>query len=879
MRHTVRRKSLSLAVALACEAQWGPASQAQLAEPLPEPIRIEVTGSRIARIDGETALPVQVIGRDEILQGNWTTAAELMAHVAANFNGNSNATTLGSLTIPGSSTANLRGLGGRNTLVLLNGRRISNYAFSGRTVDLASIPLAAIERVEILKDGASSIYGTDAIAGVVNFITRKNFTGVEVTGQAGVTENGGGDHYQASATAGWGDLTKDRFNAFVTVDYQKDTALAANQRQFAATGNHPDEGLTKLEPATFPANILADAGRYVSPSFATGCLPPLSVPVRGACRFDAPNTVDLLPQQDQWNVVGRATWEWTSGQQLFAELVYSRNELTRRTSPTPASGPNTIDGRPIEYPEDGPYYPTQVAAANGLSGPLEVYFRLVPLGLRIDSVTTEAQRIVLGAQGTIAGWSYDAAYMHNASTADYAFIGGFVGSARIRAAMGTGLINPFGDSEPAGIALLQSMQVTGAARNATGKLDQFDFNLSRELLALPGGPLAIAWGGEARRESLTDEPSPLLASGDIVGFPFAISPQSASRNVGAVFAEVNLPMAKGLEIGASARYDYYSDFGSTSNPKVAVRWQPAPSLLLRGAWGTGFHAPPLPDLYTARSAVVVSNQFIYDPVRCPVTESVQDCTGEYAYIQGGNPNLSPVTSTQYTAGVIWEPVPGISLGVEWWKITTEFIGNYIPEFIVEQYGILGATHVLRGPVDPAYPTLPGPIVAFVGLNENIGTQSTSGIDVSIKARTTTDSLGAGNSRWTAPMSRIGSYPFHPYRRSMSRGSMPIFWCHAGGITHNSTGSSDRGAPRWRKRSSPATPTKIPHPMHPNAASELTAFGMCRACTPGFATPRLLSASATCWTPTRPFRISAVKPCKLATTLRTATRAGARSTRG
>ena len=158
--------------------------------------------------------------------------------------------------------------------MLLNGRRLSNYAFLSGTVDLSAIPLAAIERVEILKDGASSIYGTDAIAGVVNFITRKDFAGAEITGQAGVTEHGGGDHYQATVTAGWGDLTKDRFNAFVTLDWQKDTALVANQRPFASTGYLPDEGINLLTRPTFPANIRKPDGTSVNPSRASGCAPP-----------------------------------------------------------------------------------------------------------------------------------------------------------------------------------------------------------------------------------------------------------------------------------------------------------------------------------------------------------------------------------------------------------------------------------------------------------------------------------------------------------------------------------------------------------------------------------------------------------------------------
>jgi outer membrane receptor protein involved in Fe transport len=242
-----KQKALSIAIAL---AYAGPGAFAQTAEPPVFPdMRIEVTGSRIARTDSETALPVQVISRDEILRGNFNTASELMAHISANVNGMNSQLSIGTSGNPGMASANLRGLGDGNTLVLLNGRRLSNYAFLSATVDLNSIPLAAIERVEILKDGASSIYGTDAIAGVINFITRKDFSGVEVSGQAGVTQHGGGDHYQATVTAGWGDLTKDRFNAFVTVDWQKGHAIVRDGPRIFLHGNSTRNRVGPREPA------------------------------------------------------------------------------------------------------------------------------------------------------------------------------------------------------------------------------------------------------------------------------------------------------------------------------------------------------------------------------------------------------------------------------------------------------------------------------------------------------------------------------------------------------------------------------------------------------------------------------------------------------
>ena len=222
--------------------------------------------------------------------------------------------------IPGLASANLRGLGDGNTLVLLNGRRLANYAFLSGTVDLSAIPLAAIDRVEILKDGASAIYGTDAIAGVVNFITRKDFRGVEIEGQAAATQHRGGDHTQATLTAGIGDLARDRVNAFVTLDWQKDSAIAARDRPYASTGYRPDAGIDRLSLPTFPANIRTADGDFLNPAFAAGCAPPLSLPLRrrseSACGFDTAASSNLSPSTERLSVIARAAWQFAPGQEL-----------------------------------------------------------------------------------------------------------------------------------------------------------------------------------------------------------------------------------------------------------------------------------------------------------------------------------------------------------------------------------------------------------------------------------------------------------------------------------------------------------------------------------------------------------------------------------
>ncbi|HTS21781.1 MAG TPA: TonB-dependent receptor [Casimicrobiaceae bacterium] len=726
-------------------AGWAASALAQSEPPLDERIRIEVTGSRIPRIEVETALPVQVITRDEILRGNWTTAGELLANLPANLNSATPASSIANFGNPGLESANLRGLGDGNTLVLLNGRRLANYAFLSGTVNLGSIPLAAIDRVEILKDGASSIYGTDAVAGVINFITRKDYTGMDVVGQAGITERGGGDRYQTTVSAGWGNLAADHVNGFVTLDWQKETALAARDRTFSATGYRPDQGYTNLSVNSFPANIRASTNTFLNPGYASGCDPPLSTPttVLGSrngeiCAFDFAATANILPDTERLAILARGTWQVTPEHQLFAEYLFARTKMTLAFSPTPVD--RDLEDNPIYYPADGPFYPTAYASANGLSGPLKLNYRTVSLGPRTDVVTTEAQRLVVGAQGDLGEWSYNLGYNHSQNTAEDDYTKGWVLASRIIPALGSGLVDPWGPDTQTGQDLLASTQFIGVARTAKGTLDQVDFSTTGAWLPLPGGPVALALGAEWRHEALADHPAAILDTGDVIGVIAEVNPQDASRTVGALFAELSLPLTKELEVLASVRYDQYSDFGGTTNPKLGIRWQPAKSLLLRGAWGTGFRAPTLVDLYTPQFTAGQEN--LSDPVRCPVTNTPEDCNGPFDVVSGGNPQLQPETSTQTTAGFIWEPAKGWSIGAQWWHIAkSNVISTLSADDVLGLYDSFGGSNVIRGPVDPAYPGLPGPIAKILTYNQNLGSLKTSGIDFALRAQSPPSSLG------------------------------------------------------------------------------------------------------------------------------------------
>ena len=746
-------KTILVGVCAAAIACFHCTTFAQESESADETLRIDVTGSNIRRTNMETALPVQVITREDIERGGSTTVAELMSKLSANllpFNdqlsiGNQIAAPFQPLPRPGQSTVNLRGIGDGSTLVLINGRRVANYAFDGGAVDVNSIPIAAIDRVEVLKDGASAIYGTDAIAGVVNFILRKDFSGVDMSGYGAVTGHGGGNQYQANVTAGYGNLGKDRFNVFATLNYQKDEAFPAASRDFTRTGYRPDMGLFSYNFFSFPANVVGPAG-LVNPTAATGCAPPRSFPVVTgnntlACGYDPQSLADIVPPAERFNALGRATFLLTPDLSLFADVAYSRNRLELTLPPTPISTRSTTGGAHVLYPASGPYYPTSFAAANGIVGDLDLGFRTDALGNRLDVVDSHALRAVTGADGSAAGWDYSTAlvYSRNSQTDDLAR--GYVSQQSLLQGLATGLINPFGPSGPEGNDLLRSSLINGNYHTGTGTTWLVDAKASRDIVRLPGGLLAIAFGAEARKEHLSNDFSPLAQSGDVVTVG-DVSSVAGGRRAQALYAEASVPFAKGWESQVAVRYDHYSDFGGTVNPKVAIRWQPVSQLVLRSSWGTGFRAPTIYDLYVPVQQIGTTDPTFPDPVRCPVTHEPGDCAEGFTALAGGNPHLGAETSEQFNAGAVWEPFAGTSVTIDYWKINkSNVIQSLSEKQLFADFGRWAGTNVVRGAVDPAYPGLPGPIVAVFLGNQNLGDLRTSGFDVDLQWRGRATSLG------------------------------------------------------------------------------------------------------------------------------------------
>jgi len=748
------------------------ATGAQAQAPAQKIDKIEVTGSNIKRIEGEGALPVTVITRDDISKSGATTAAELMSQISASSGGGYNlGQGVGDSGTPGLSAVSLRGLGSTNTLVLLNGRRMSNYAFNasgGGTVNLNQIPLAAVERVEVLKDGASAIYGTDAIGGVINFILRKDYTGFDLSAYGTMTDQGGGNTRKYAGTFGYGDINKDRFNVLAALDYQKDTPLKASQRKdFGGTAIRPDLGFARTSGNVFPANFVFSGVNYNATS-ASGCIPSAGsfriVAATGApsatatnCRYDFASVLDIFPPAERKSFFGRGAFQISNNHQAFIEYHYTENEVTFASSETPVN--DFIGTGPFLYPAGGRYYPTSFTATGGATvnptGALPIAWRLKQGGLRTNRADSEESRLVAGLQGVIFNWDYNTAYSQSKSEATDNYIDGWVRESILKRNVATGNIDVFSGKpqDAAGQALIDQAKILEKVRESEAKVTIFDGRISKEVANLKAGPVGLALGFEHRKEELNDRPGEVLFSGDILGGGGALPPTTADRTVKAFFGEVSVPIMKNLEAQFALRWDDYSDFGSTTNPKIGLRWTPTKDLLVRGSYSEGFRAPTLSDLFLPRflsNTADVHN----DPIRCPnstpiggyVNEGLE-CDAQFQNQLGGNTALTPEESHQWTVGFIFEPVANASIGVDYWSIRREnSIGALGDNTVFDFFGaqdplnaggrFVRTNRVATGgcvgdlPGAPTPANIACPIDFVVQVQENLGKYNVTGMDFS-----------------------------------------------------------------------------------------------------------------------------------------------------
>jgi len=729
----VKLKKLAQLVALM--GVVGPVMAQEAAAPAMQ--RVEVTGSSIKRVAKEGALPVQVISFDQIEKQGITTTEQLVRTLSANGTGADNMTSGNNVfgadadrVSGGASFASLRGLGPSSTLVLLNGRRIATHGASGKSVDLNSIPLGAISRVEILKDGASAIYGTDAIGGVINFILKTNYSGVEASVSTNDTQAGGGATRRASLLAGTGSLESDRYNIMASLTVDKAERLNGSDRSFV-NGFQPGRGLSPDTTGTPFANQMAGTGTALGTSFQLPGDPnkylqanPLSfqgkcdtiagmsqyqtelwkdvtspLRTRYSCAYDYGADYVLQFPVERANLLSRGTFQLAPDHRMFVEVLGSRTKATAILTPMQVQA--TVANKNL-YPVGGAYYQDLSAYIPSFdkSKPISYKWRANDVGNRTQENTTDNARVLVGFEGNFGKWDYKAGISRAESSTKTKLTDGYSYTDKLYAALATGIINPWvgaGQSQTeAAKQLIESTKFRGDFQHGKTTLTQIDGSVSGELFQLPAGALAMAAGFDLRREGYS-------FAQDVDATQILLSPgnaalKDASRTVKAVYAELLVPVTKDLEMQLAIRRDDYSLVGATTNPKVAFRYQPADFLLFRGSASKGFLAPSFQQLYSGSLSQELPNGVV-DQEGCAKHPGVPEycAIDRLDYKTGGNTNLKPETSKQGSVGFVIEPFKGYSASFDYWAINTkDRILNRTPQIVLANYQALNQ-YIHRNP--------------------------------------------------------------------------------------------------------------------------------------------------------------------------------------
>jgi iron complex outermembrane receptor protein len=734
--------------------------------------RVIVTGSSIKRIDGETALPVQILKREEIERTGASSTEELVKQLSSLSSAGTSTTAANAAGYGGGSiaTVSLRGLGSARTLVLVNGRRVAVYGggsagSAGSSVDVNSIPLAAIERVEVLKDGASAVYGSDAIAGVVNFILRKDYQGIEASGTYGQTSDRLGRDRKATLFGGIGDMAKDGWNLTGSVTLQKTDPIMGIDREYARRLNVAEQN-DYTSSITFPANVVLNSrGTLGNPALAN-CGPySLVSPYSSTrCTYDNSLFASLQPQFEKASFMANGRLRLSGDAEAYFESGYTRNKITSTTQAVPLAynaittatnpyapafqaliaqypgmaaryGSNIGRGGFILVPTS-PYYPTAFAAANGLSGlPLLLNYRDVANGSRNTRDVSENGRLVAGVRGTLAGWDMDSALLYSQSKVHSELLSGYAQYSKVLPILNSGVINPFGETtDQAALEAVRAAEFRGTSYASKTSTTSLDVKGSREIWTLPAGAVGMALGAEVRREEFAYDPSVAIQTGDIAGLGGNALPVKGARNVGSVYAEFGIPIFKRLDADLAVRYDNYQGVGHTVNPKASLRWQPLDSVMLRTAVGKGFRAPSLTDLYTPQATGITGNGS-RDFVRCPnlATGAPRDCNFQFTTVTGGNPDLKPEKSLSLTAGIMWEPVKNASISLDAFRINLKdaiVVGGLSSTYFLASADrtLQYAQFINRGAADGNAAGV-GPIESIVQTNANLFKTQVAGVDV------------------------------------------------------------------------------------------------------------------------------------------------------
>ncbi|WMJ70409.1 TonB-dependent receptor [Stenotrophomonas sp. 24(2023)] len=751
--------------------------------------RISVTGSRIRQASMETAQPVIALQRSDIEKQGFTSVADIVQNLAATGSpAISRADALSSGEEVGGQYVDLRNLGPQRTLVLLDGKRMG--VSSGGYTDLASIPTSIVERVEVLTDGASAIYGSDAIAGVVNIITRKNFDGLEASVYRGQYGQGDGDKETYNFVYG---MTSDRGSLTLGAEYSDEKPVYAKDRDFSASPkgpNHPVpvNGNANGWSAITEKGVLVNNGNFV--------LNPGADPTNIA-NYHALGDADLSnPSQQMFlqtgikrrSVFANGQFDFTDNIRGTANVLYTEREALQQIAGYPYR--SSAFGTPM----------SKDSAFNPLDQDVNFMRRTWEMPRQTKS-ELNTLRFSAGLEGSFQFadkfWDWDVGYVYNRNKGVKTGTGNLF-IPNVQNAVGPSFIqngvaycgtpgkviqgcvpwNPllgYGQGGPGSLSNpdLQKYLFLPTHDTSLTTSKVYSANISGSLFTLPAGDLSVAAGYEHREEQAEYNPDALLQSG--LSTDLAGASTAGGYKLNEFFLELNvpiladLPFAKELSVDMAGRYSDYNTFGSTFNSKFGLKWKPIDDLLVRATYATGFRAPTVADLYGGTSqtfdkytdpcdtsfGAAVSNPAV--AARCSavvpagfrqqasggVDASGPGSQSNYAYLSGSNPNLQPETSKTWTAGLVYSPnfVQGLDISLDWWKIR---INNVIAAESVTS--ILNQCYILNNPNACARivrdPEEGGQVTDVTRTLINGGYQETAGYDLGVRYRLPEFSFGS-----------------------------------------------------------------------------------------------------------------------------------------
>ena len=690
--------------------------------------RVEVTGTRIRSVDAETSQPVLVLDRAEIEKQGLTSVAEVLQRVSANGAGINRSFNNGG---DGSAEISLRNLGSSRTLVLVDGRRWVSSLFG--SVDLNTVPAAIIERVEVLKDGASAIYGSDAIAGVVNIITRDSYDGAEIRTHYGEFSQGDGERTSVDATIG---INGERGNVVMSLSRVEEKEVSAGDRTLSAVpvyglGNALFSGFSNhgriwnagpLGDEEFDVSLVIPPG---APGSGTGNVPRYGldefVPFTSDYSYNYAKDNYLLTPQTRTSAFMKGRYDITSNLTFRADAMFNERRSAQQLAGFPLSGGAAL-GNPANTALSGDSYFNPYNTEYGGDGRDVTWSHRLTERARFYEQNVKTIHAYVGLEGSFEFadrfFAWDMGYNFNKSDQNDAQVGD-VNMLNLANAVGPSFLDadgvvrcgtpdaviegcvPFNPLSPAGGVtgdMLDYILFT-AADAYQGRSESFTANISGDIVQLPGGMMAFAAGIESRKESGFDRPDAFVAAGYTSGN--ARLPTSGSYDLDEVYAELLLPVlsdmpgAELLEFSLASRYSDYSNFGDTTNSKLGFKWKPVEDLLVRGNWSEGFRAPPIATLfrgntdsyesfgdicsvdYAGRTDTIAANcaaDGVPDDY-LQLTNAGRGYGGQtvFPFTLGGNQDAGPETAESTTLGVVYSPnfVDGLDVSLDWWKIEIE----------------------------------------------------------------------------------------------------------------------------------------------------------------------------------------------------------------